>query len=227
MANSLEFGRNDERRLHQHKRLGGLVQHEQVDAPPERHHQRRLRTIDEESGGDLLFPGLPERQRRVMLGLVDHRQDRKDGPDRRVDIEIGRAVQGVDGDGDDAASVEQGGDLLFLGQIGADSGLSQRRREQLLGHQIQALLSIAVDVDAAGGLAEATAQGGAARTVEREQAAMAICRTAAATAAFVAGAAPSPSSDFRRVSRVAIGSMSRLLQLKRGIPPLGRYIAGC
>ncbi len=145
--------------LHEGEVALGPVKHEEVHAAAQRHHQGGLRPVDEEARGDLRAPGLGEGQGRMGRRFGTGRKDREDGAHRGVHIDVGAAVQGIDGHGQLAEGVEQHRLLHLLGEIAGDGGLAQGGGEQVLGHEVQLALGVAIAVGRPGGGAQASGQG--------------------------------------------------------------------
>ena len=140
--------RDQDFRLHQQEGVGVAVEHEQQGAGAEADHQGSLWAVDEEAGGQLRPALLAKGEGGFGEGVGGHGEDREDRADRRVDVDVRRAVQGIDGDGQNAGPVEDRRLLHLFGQIGGHAGLAQGAAEHVLGDHIQPALLVAVAVGA-------------------------------------------------------------------------------
>ena len=150
----------------QHVRPHGRIQREPVHAVACRVDQDRRRTVDHIARGNLLAARLQHpffHIRRVLPRGPP--QDRKRRSDADPDVDIGRAVQGIEHDriiGVRRAEIDNHRMLVFLRRQQADAlPQAQAMQQDLVGIDIQFLLRLALDVRAAV-RAQQIAQSGAA-----------------------------------------------------------------
>ena len=158
-------------------------EHEDMRAAAERQHQRQLRPVDEEAGAELVHPGLQKSGGRIGIRRASCREEREDRADRQVGVDVGGAVERIDGEGQRRGAVEQHRLLQFLGRIERDRRMPHGVEEDVVGEDVEILLVVAVGIGAA-----RTGEGGAQRAVVDGVADLDRClrelRTVAATAAW-------------------------------------------
>ena len=73
-----------------------------------------------------------------------HREDREDRADRREGLDIGGAVEGIDGHRERAFRIEPFWLVRLFGGKRGDRGLGECRADDIVGHGVQRLLTIAI-----------------------------------------------------------------------------------
>ena len=111
-----------------------------VSALTQSDRQHQSRAVAEESGRDLVDAGLQQARQPILTGIAHHRQDREDGADRHVDIDVDRAVEGVDGDRQRRRGVEQGWLLGFSGCEDRNRGRADLVEKAVVAVPFQGLL---------------------------------------------------------------------------------------
>jgi hypothetical protein len=137
-----------------------LVQGEDRDAAGDRHHQVGLRPVDGVAGGQL-FAARPQEVLLLRLGVGGGGQDREDGADRQVDVDVAGAVQRIEGHqhAADAAGGLEGVQLL-RGEGGDGRAGLERVRQDVVGDQVELLLLFVLHVDGPGDTEDAGQGGG-------------------------------------------------------------------
>ena len=136
-----------------------LVQGEAVDAIAggQDHHGRG--PINGVAGGDLPGAGLQEGLRAGLGALAGAAQDGEDGAHRDVDVDIGGAVQGVEGQQVLAAGIGGGNGIDVVHLLGGHGRQVTRPLvgldEDVVGEHVQLFLGLALDVLAAGATQDA------------------------------------------------------------------------
>ena len=124
----------------------------------ERQHQRELRSVDEEAGGKLPVSRLQKGGGRIGVRRAGCREEREDGADRDIGIDVRRAVERVDGERQPGAGIEQHRHRQFLGSVPGDRRVAHRVEEDLVGIDVEVLLQVAVGIGAAARFADGRAE---------------------------------------------------------------------
>ncbi len=141
--------RHLQRRLGQQPDARGGIQGEADDALAEGQDQGGLRTVDRIAGRDLARSWLQEIAHLQLAAVVGSRQDREDGADGDVDVDVAGAVEGVEQQqvGSPGAARDRMQLLhLFGGRAGQHAAAFGGGEQHVVGQDIQLLLHLALDV---------------------------------------------------------------------------------
>ena len=95
---------------------------------------------------ELVRPGLQKSGGRICVRRASCREDGENRSDRHVGVDVGGAVERVDGDGQRRVLVEQDRLLQLLGRIERDRRVAHGVEEDVVGEDVQILLDVAVGI---------------------------------------------------------------------------------
>ena len=137
-----------------HEGVGLAVEGEAVDAVADGEHEHRGRAVDREARRHLVAPRLQERGlvrlAHLAVGRLRAAQDREDGADRDVDVDVGRAVERVEQQQVLAARVVRRDRPRLLHLLGGERGEVAapfvRLEQDLVRQHVELLLRLALHV---------------------------------------------------------------------------------
>ena len=132
-------------RVQRREGAGARVEDEAGGRTADREHDQRLRPVDHEAGPELVGARLLE-MRRGVARAGERRQDREDGADGDVGLDVGRTVERVDRHDQRLALVQHLGDVELLRDQHGHGGTLQRLSEEPVGQEVERLLHVATGV---------------------------------------------------------------------------------
>ncbi len=109
-----------------------------------------LGSVDDESSGHLLVTGAQKMIRRSWR-MVESGKNREDRPDGYIRIDVRRAVQRIYSNNQGSVRVKEEWIGQLFGQHGCHRSAPNRVDEGFVGHDIEPLLSVAIEVGRADG----------------------------------------------------------------------------